>query len=138
MSGAARSGETGGGAAGGEKSLPWQIRLKRVYEAPGPDDGLRVLGERLWPRGVSKEQAKVDLWLKEVAPSPELRTWYSHDTAKWPEFRRRYIEELRGNPAVEGLRRLVEERPVTTFVFAARDPARCSAAVLKEFLTGAL
>src|SRR5690606_2895537 len=99
-----------------------EIRLKRVYDPPSPDDGRRILVERLWPRGLTKEQARVDLWLKEVAPSPELRAWYSHDQAKWPEFRQRYIEELRGNPAVEQLRRLLEESPVTTFVFAARDP----------------
>lgn len=121
-----------------EKRGPGEIRLKRVYDPPSPDDGLRVLVERLWPRGLTKEQAKVELWLKEVAPSTQLRQWYGHDPAKWPEFRRRYVEELRGNPAVGELRRLLKEHPVTTFVFAARDPERCSAAVLKEFLTGAL
>src|SRR5690606_20917240 len=71
------------------------IRLKRAFEPAEPGDGTRVLVERLWPRGVSKERAAVDLWLKDVAPSPELRRWYSHDVAKWPEFRRRYREELR-------------------------------------------
>ena len=121
------------GTSGGKRRLG-EIRLKRVYDPPSPDDGFRVLVERLWPRGLTKEQAKVDLWLKEVAPSPELRAWYSHDTAKWPEFCRRYMEELRGNPAVEQLRRLLEEHPVTSFVFAARDPEHCSAALLKKFL----
>ena len=66
------------------------IRLKRVYEAPSNDDGIRLLVERLWPRGISKEKARVDEWLKDVAPSPELRKWYAHDVEKWPEFKRHY------------------------------------------------
>lgn len=71
------------------------IRLKRAYEAPAANDGVRILVERLWPRGVSKQRAALDLWLKDIAPSPELRQWYSHDPAKWPQFRRRCGAELR-------------------------------------------
>src|SRR5579885_181542 len=71
------------------------IRLKRDYEPPAAEDGLRILVERLWPRGVSKQRAALDLWLRDIAPSPELREWYSHDPAKWPQFRRRYSAELR-------------------------------------------
>ena len=110
------------------------IRLKRAYEEPAERDGLRILVERLWPRGLSKERAAVDVWLKEVAPSPELRKWYGHDPAKWEEFQKRYRAELEANEsAVAELRRRVREEPVT-FVYAARDEERNSAAVLKEFL----
>jgi uncharacterized protein YeaO (DUF488 family) len=108
------------------------ILLKRAYEQPAPEDGKRVLVERLWPRGLSKERAAVDLWLKELSPSPELRKWFGHDPAKWPEFRRRYREELRGRPAeLKELRRLVAAGPVT-FVYAARDTEHNSAALLRE------
>lgn len=112
------------------------IRLKRVYEAPAPEDGARVLVERLWPRGLSKERAAVDLWLKEAAPSPELRRWYGHDPRKWPEFRRRYREELRARGAeLEQLRALLREGAVT-FVYAARDTERNSAVVLRDVVEG--
>jgi uncharacterized protein YeaO (DUF488 family) len=108
------------------------IRLKRAYDDPSPADGVRVLVERLWPRGLSKERAATDLWLKEVAPSAELRKWFGHDPAKWPEFRRRYRDELRGRPAeLEQLRRLAGEGTVT-FVYGSRDTEHNSAAVLRE------
>lgn len=110
------------------------IRLKRVYEPPAPEDGQRILVERLWPRGVNQERAAIDLWLKEVAPSPELRTWFGHDPAKWEEFRRRYREELDRNPeAIARLRELAGEEPLT-FVYAARDEQHNSALLLKEYL----
>jgi uncharacterized protein YeaO (DUF488 family) len=110
------------------------IRLKRVYEEPASDDGLRILVERLWPRGLSKERAAVELWIKEVAPSPELRRWYNHDPARWDEFRRRYRAELRRNKdAVEELRRECRGKTVT-FVYAARDEEHNSTLVLKDFL----
>jgi uncharacterized protein YeaO (DUF488 family) len=110
------------------------IRLKRVYEQPAPEDGTRVLVERLWPRGLSKEHAAVDLWLQEVAPSPELRRWFGHDPAKWDEFRRRYRKELRARPEEpERLRRLAQRGPVT-FVYAARDTEHNSAVLLREFV----
>jgi uncharacterized protein YeaO (DUF488 family) len=74
------------------------IKLKRAYEPASKDDGLRILVERLWPRGVSKQKAKIDLWLKDLAPSTELRQWYGHDPARWPQFRKRYRAELNGRP----------------------------------------
>jgi uncharacterized protein YeaO (DUF488 family) len=110
------------------------IRLKRVYETPDPEDGYRILVERLWPRGVSKEKARVDLWLKAISPSPELRAWYGHDPAKWDEFQERYRAEIMQNPELEGLRKLIEEKKVVTFVYAARDNVRNSALVLKHYL----
>ena len=111
-----------------------RILLKRVYEPALPADGVRVLVERLWPRGITKERAAVQLWLKDISPSPALRSWYQHDPEKWPEFRRRYLKELKDNPeAVAELRKLVEKGRAT-FVYAARDEERNSARVLKEFL----
>jgi uncharacterized protein YeaO (DUF488 family) len=110
------------------------IRLKRVYEPPAPADGQRILVERLWPRGVAKDKAALDEWVKEVAPSPELRNWFGHDPAKWAEFRHRYREELERNPQALGrLRELVSQGEVT-FVYAARDEQHNSALLLKEFL----
>jgi len=110
------------------------IYLKRVYEKPAKTDGLRILVERLWPRGVSKKEAAVDLWLKEVSPSPELRTWFNHDPEKWTEFRKRYWAELnkKGDLLVL-LKHLTTEGPVT-FVYAAHDEEHNSALLLKEFL----
>ncbi len=111
------------------------IHLKRAYESASPADGKRILVERLWPRGVSKEKAAIDLWIKEIAPSPELRKWYSHDPAKWEEFRRRYTDELKHNPqAVDQLRQELLKHKVVTFVYAAKDELRNSALVLKEYL----
>lgn len=110
------------------------IKLKRVYDTPDSEDGYRVLVERLWPRGISKERAKLNLWLKDIAPSPELRTWFGHDPAKWEEFRRRYWEELSANPAaVARVRELIPKGDVT-FVYAARDTEHNAAVALKEFI----
>ena len=110
------------------------IRTKRVYDAPSSDDGLRILVERLWPRGMTKEKAKIDLWLKDVAPSAELRKWFGHDPAKWEAFKKRYWDELRHNqPAVEALREHVKNGAVT-FVYAARDEKHNGALALREFL----
>jgi uncharacterized protein YeaO (DUF488 family) len=112
------------------------IKLKRAYEAASPDDGLRILVERLWPRGVSKQKAHIDLWLKALAPSAELRQWYGHDPAKWLQFRKRYWAELKDQGDLLALLKLVtKERPVT-FVYAASDEQRNSALALKEFLEG--
>jgi uncharacterized protein YeaO (DUF488 family) len=110
------------------------INLKRVYEPSARDDGFRILVERLWPRGISKKAARVDLWLKDVAPSPKLRGWYSHDVTKWSEFRRRYRAELRANEALSQLRGILREKRTVTFVYAARDEEHNSALVLREFL----
>ncbi|MBX6314377.1 MAG: DUF488 domain-containing protein [Isosphaeraceae bacterium] len=110
------------------------IRLKRIYEEPSPEDGLRILVERLWPRGLSKQSAAVDLWLKDVAPSPELRKWFGHDPEKWEEFQKRYGAELDANQeAVAELRRKIQEGPVT-FVYAARDEQHNNAVALREYL----
>lgn len=115
------------------------MSLKRVYETPELGDGLRVLVERLWPRGLSKERAHVDVWLKDSAPSHELRTWYDHDPARFAEFRRRYEAELAGEPARSALAQLREmaERNHVTLVFAARDAELSNAVVLRELLRGA-
>ena len=113
-----------------------KIRLKRAYELPEKSDGVRLLVERLWPRGLTKEKAEIEEWFKEVAPSQALRKWYSHDPKRWGVFRRRYLEELRGNPEeVERLRARVKEGPVT-FVYAAKDEMHNSALVLKDYLEG--
>ena len=118
------------------ESQGFAIHLKRVYETPEPADGTRVLVERLWPRGVSKEQARIDLWLKDVSPSPALRTWYAHDVSKFPEFSERYQDELRRSPAREALSQLAEmarNGPVT-LVFAAKDPQISSAMIVLRTL----
>jgi uncharacterized protein YeaO (DUF488 family) len=110
------------------------IKLKRAYEPASSADGLRILVERLWPRGVSKQRAKIDLWLKELAPSPELRKWYSHDPARWPQFRKRYQAELKGHGDVLALLKFVAQDRQVTFVYAASDEERNSARVLKEWV----
>jgi uncharacterized protein YeaO (DUF488 family) len=111
------------------------IQLKRAYEKPSRRDGTRVLVERLWPRGLTRARAAVDVWLKEIAPSPALRTWFGHDPAKWTRFRSRYWKELRAQPiAVEQLRRRVRRGPVT-LVYAARDEERNGAVALRQFLS---
>lgn len=112
------------------------IRLKRAYEPPADNDGPRILVERLWPRGLSKERARVDRWFRDVAPSPELRKWFGHDPARWEEFRRRYRAELDANPEGVGeLREAVADRDVT-FVYAARDEEHNSARLLRDYLGG--
>lgn len=110
------------------------IKLKRAYEAASKDDGLRILVERLWPRGVSKQKAQIDLWLKTLAPSTELRQWYGHDPARWPQFRKRYRAELKGQNDVLALLKYVTEERTVTFIYAASDEERNSAKVLKELL----
>lgn len=111
-----------------------KIRLKRVYEPKAKSDGVRILVERLWPRGMTREAAGIDIWMKEVSPSPALRRWYDHDPEKWPEFQRRYEAELTANAeAIAELKRIAGERNVT-FVYAASDRERNSAAALKVYL----
>lgn len=110
------------------------VKLKRAYEPPSKDDGERILVERLWPRGLTKNRAKIDLWLKEIAPSPDLRKWYAHDPKKWSEFRRRYRRELAHRK--DEIRLLKQKsRKKVTFVYAARDEQRNSVVVLKAYLT---
>lgn len=110
------------------------IAVKRVYDPPSPDDGLRVLVDRLWPRGLSKASARVDLWAKELAPSHELRRWYAHDAKKWPEFKRRYFAELKArSQAVDSLRRETGRRKVT-LLFGSKEPRLNNAFALKQVL----
>ena len=110
------------------------IQLKRAYEAPSAKDGLRVLVERLWPRGLTKERAALDLWLKDVAPSPSLRKWFGHDPSRWTLFKQRYRKELRTKvDDVEVLRRKAKTGRVT-FIYAAHDEEHNGAIVLKEFI----
>jgi uncharacterized protein YeaO (DUF488 family) len=110
------------------------IKLKRAYEAASPDDGLRILVERLWPRGVSKQKAQIDLWLKNLAPSTELRKWYGHEPSRWSQFRKRYLAELEAMDDVVALLKYVTQEKTVTFVYAASDQERNSALVLKELL----
>ena len=113
------------------------ILLKRVYEAPLPSDGCRILVDRLWPRGLAKQDAKIDLWPKELAPSTELRQWFNHEPPKWVEFKRRYFEELGDRSEVLlPIRECVQAGPVT-FVFASRELRFNNAVALKEFVEGA-
>ena len=109
------------------------IQLKRIYEPPNPEDGFRILVERLWARGLTKEKAQVDLWLKEISPSPELRKWFSHDPEKWAEFQQRYRTELEANEeTVRRLGQIIAEHARVTLVYAAKDEERNSARLLKE------
>ena len=112
------------------------IQLKRVYEEPSKSDGTRILVDRLWPRGLTKEKAKVDLWLKEVAPSNDLRKWFAHDPSKWPEFKARYKEELKHNSAqLDLLKQAVSQHSAATLLYGAKDTEHNEAVVLKEILS---
>ena len=114
----------------------FSVALKRAYDEPMASDGTRVLVERLWPRGISKERAHIDLWLKEIAPSTELRKWYNHDVQKFQEFRRRYESELQSESAQKTLAQLREiaKQGQLTLILAARDVEHSSAAILQELL----
>lgn len=110
------------------------MKIKRIYEEPDPCDGRRILVDRLWPRGLSKERARVDWWLKEIAPSDELRRWFGHDPARWQEFRARYRSELKGQRALlDELKSLARKEPVT-LLYAAKDQEHNNAVVLRELL----
>ena len=111
-----------------------RIKLKRAYEPPAPDDGTRVLIDRLWPRGVRKSGAAIDDWMKEIAPSTELRKWFAHDPERWQEFRRRYKAELQRHPDEFHRLRALAQHGRITLVFSARDEAHNDAVVLKELL----
>ena len=112
------------------------IKTKRVYEGSSKQDGYRILVDRLWPRGLSKEAAGVDLWLKEIGPSAALRTWFSHDEKKWQGFRRKYFKELETKPdLVEQIRALQKNEKVITLLFGAKDEQHNQAVALKEFLS---
>jgi uncharacterized protein YeaO (DUF488 family) len=110
------------------------IQLKRVYEEPSREDGMRILVDRLWPRGLTKARAAVDLWLKEVAPSTELRKWFGHDPAKWKQFQVRYRKELRENKDALALLKEKSKEHTVTLVYGARDEEHNEALVLKKIL----
>ena len=110
------------------------ISIKRVYENPTPEDGTRILVDRLWPRGLTKEKAGIDVWLKEIAPSTALRKWFGHDPAKWVEFQKRYREELEKNPEQVVLLKEQARKGATTLVYGAKDEAHNEALVLQELL----
>lgn len=111
-----------------------KIKIKRVYEEPSPDDGVRVLVDRLWPRGLSRENAGIDVWLKSVAPSNELRKWFQHDAEKWSEFKKRYFYELNNNQ--DSVRELLAyiETDTVTFLYSSKEQWFNNAVALKEFL----
>ena len=111
------------------------IHLKRIYVKPSHTGGVRVLVERLWPRGLTKERAAVALWLKDVAPSPQLRKWFGHDPAKWAQFQQRYRQQLRQNDAVPSLKEQGKKETIT-LMYASRDEEHNGAVVLKKFLQG--
>lgn len=110
------------------------MKIKRVYDTPESKDGVRVLVDRLWPRGLSKEQARVDWWVKEIAPSDELRRWFGHDPARWPEFRARYLRELEIKKLL--LAELADRarQETVTLLYAARDDLHNNALVLRDLL----
>lgn len=111
------------------------IRTKRVYDLPSKADGYRVLVDRLWPRGVSKDAAQIDEWLRDIAPSDELRRWFNHEPAKWDEFRSRYFQELaREKTALEQLRAKDSANTVITLLYGAKDVQHNNAVALKEYL----
>jgi uncharacterized protein YeaO (DUF488 family) len=111
-----------------------RIACKRAYEEPAPHDGFRILVDRLWPRGLSKEEAQIDLWLKDIAPSTELRKWFNHDPAKWLEFQRRYRLELKDNEQLLATIRAQARKTRVTLVYGAKDEQHNDAVVLLEVL----
>lgn len=113
-----------------------EIRIKRVYEAPAKDDGYRILVDRLWPRGISKEGAHIEEWLKEIGPSSELRKWFGHEPPKYPEFKKRYEQELHGQPELLKHIRDLAKKQRLTLVYSAKDEEHNQAVVLREVLLG--
>ena len=109
-----------------------KIRIKRVYAQPDEGDGRRILVDRLWPRGLSKEKASVDLWLKDIAPSTALRKWFGHDPAKWEEFKERYLVELKANKEQTQLLKQELNKGTVTLVYGAKDEEHNDAVVIQE------
>ena len=110
------------------------IHIKRVYEPYSPQDGKRILIDRLWPRGLRKDAARIDVWLKDIAPSTELRQWFGHDPARWPEFQKRYRQELDANSAAVGELRKELKDHTATLVYGAKDEKHNDAVVLQAYL----
>ncbi len=111
-----------------------EIKIKRAYDSPSDDDGYRILVDRLWPRGISKEKAKVDFWPKELAPSTELRRWYGHDPEKWSEFKSRYFAELDGNPELANELLEYVLKGTVTFIYSSKEQRLNNAVALKEYV----
>lgn len=116
----------------------YHIQTKRIYEAPGKKDGYRVLVDKLWPRGVSKDKAAIDLWLKAIAPTTELREWFGHKPERFNEFATKYIQELNNNPAVDELEKLIYSYKNVSLLYAARDTVNNHANVLKQYMDNRL
>ena len=110
----------------------YRFRIKRVYELPDKHDGRRILVDRLWPRGLTKEKASIDLWLKDIAPSTELRKWFDHDPGRWEEFKERYLAELKGNSEQIQLLKQELDKGIVTLVYGAKDEDHNQAVVLQE------
>lgn len=113
----------------------FMVFLKRVYDKYSKDDGIRILVERLWPRGISKENAHIDIWMKEIAPSTELRKWFNHDDSKWEEFREKYKTELSGNIEVDKIKQIIKINDRVTFVYSSRNADHNSAVALLSILS---
>jgi uncharacterized protein YeaO (DUF488 family) len=109
-----------------------EIRIKRIYEQPDSHDGRRILVDRLWPRGLTKEKANVDVWLKDIAPSSALRKWFGHDQGKWEEFKERYIIELKGNTEQTRLLKQEMDKGIVTLVYGAKDKEHNQAVVIQQ------
>lgn len=110
----------------------YRFRIKRVYELPDKHDGRRILVDRLWPRGLTKEKASIDLWLKDIAPSTELRKWFDHDPGRWEEFKERYLAELKGNSEQIQLLKQELDKGIVTLVYGAKDEEHNQAVVIQE------
>ncbi|MEO5997557.1 MAG: DUF488 domain-containing protein [Chitinophagaceae bacterium] len=108
------------------------VKMKRVYEKPEKEDGMRILVDRLWPRGLTKEKAKVDVWMKEIAPSTELRKWFDHDPEKWESFQKRYQQEVKENHEQVSLLKDYLKNGIVTLLYAAKDELHNEAIILKD------
>jgi uncharacterized protein YeaO (DUF488 family) len=111
-----------------------EIKIKRVYEAPEKSDGFRVLVDRVWPRGMTKEKASIDMWLKEIGPSTALRKWFGHDPERWTEFKKRYMQELKADKEEVATLKQHTSKGAVTLVYSAKDEAHNQAVVIREFL----
>ena len=118
-----------------DKQQPMTILVKRMYEPAAKSDGYRILVDRLWPRGIKKEDAHIDTWMKAIAPSTELRKWLHEDMDRWPQFITKYHAQLKASPALNELLELLHKRKTVTFLYAAKDEERNHALVLREFVS---
>ncbi len=110
------------------------IKIKRVYDRPSREDGIRILIDRLWPRGLKKEDARIDEWMKEIAPSNELRKWFSHDPDKWKEFKKRFFTELQDKPEMTAVLKGASRKNTVTLLFGSKEERFNNAAALKEYI----